>query len=466
MSYLAFIIFFTWLFISIRSSSSTHNPLNGQHLQAIWTLWSGNPKGLNGPLKGGIILDSLSSRLNFTYEMVRVTDFRLEPSSENGRGLFNYLWDQQCDVLAQDVLPTFQRNKIVDLTTYWHYGDYVFLIPVPVETANINSIVKPFQWPVWLGLGISIVCTIAILNLIQRYLEYRSTIEADLRQNKTPQSGNLTNDGKLPVKKWQSGKQYLYVFGNLLSQGGFCPSKRLPYRLVAGVWILAAFIFVQAYTSTLITYVVTPVQQPLINSVYDVAGSSDVNLLVRETGLLNMLLSTNNYTGLFAALRRKLDSFPNSRCVSPSECTSFMSPTSRNVFVDGRAFILDEIRKDFKKTGKCNFQIAKESFISATASFALRKNSPYTSAISRGILELLQIGLVDHWDTWFRPMPPQCNGKPQSGNKKKKTTTPLSLKNLTGAFLVLLVGLSLSILSFLIEKINSVSKCRRSRIGN
>jgi hypothetical protein len=81
------------------------------------------------------------------------------------------------------------------------------------------------------------------------------------------------------------------------------------------------------------------------------------------------------------------------------------------------------------------------------------------------ILELLQIGLIDHWDTWFRPMPPQCNGKPQSGNKKKKTT-PLSLKNLTGAFLVLLIGLSLSILSFLIEKINSVSKCRRSRIGN
>ena len=27
------------------------------------------------------------------YEMIRVTDYRLEPS-EKGRGLFNYLWDQ------------------------------------------------------------------------------------------------------------------------------------------------------------------------------------------------------------------------------------------------------------------------------------------------------------------------------------------------------------------------------------
>ncbi len=80
------------------------------------------------------------------------------------------------------------------------------------------------------------------------------------------------------------------------------------------------------------------------------------------------------------------------------------------------------------------------------------------------LLELMQIGLIDHWDSWFRPMPPQCDGKPKSGNKTK--TSPLSLKNLTGAFLVLLVGLSLSILVFLIEKIDSVSKCRRSRIGN
>jgi len=57
-------------------------------------------------------------------------------------------------------------------------------------------------------------------------------------------------------------------------------------------------------------------------------------------------------------------------------------------------------------------------------------------------------------------MPPQCNGKPQNGNKKKKQL-PLSLKNLTGAFLVSLVGLSLSILAFLWEKIISIHRSRK-----
>ena len=53
---------------------------------------------------------------------------------------------------------------------------------------------------------------------------------------------------------------------------------------MAGVWTLAAFIFVQAYTSILFTYVVAPVNQPLVNSIYDIAESSDINLLVKIGG--------------------------------------------------------------------------------------------------------------------------------------------------------------------------------------
>jgi hypothetical protein len=47
-------------------------------------------------------------------------------------------------------------------------------------------------------------------------------------------------------------------------------------------------------------------------------------------------------------------------------------------------YLQDEIRKDFKKTGKCNFQKAKEGFIGVSSSFALAKNSPYTKSISQG----------------------------------------------------------------------------------
>ncbi|XP_046642731.1 ionotropic receptor 21a-like [Daphnia pulicaria] len=362
----------------------------------------------------------------------------------------------QCDFLIQDLVPTFQRNKVVDLTTYWIYGDLAFLIPASDETANIGAVVKPFQWPVWLGLGLSIAFVIAVLNLIQRYPEY--AIETIVRQNeKTNQTG-----GRLRVTKWQTGKQYLFVFGNLLSQGGFCPSKWLPYRLVTGVWTLAAFFFVQAYTSTLITYVVTPVHQPLITSAYDIAERSEIQLFVRKAGTPDAIISNKNNTGLNLKLLERLNSNPNSRCTFASDCINMVIPGSRNVFVDASIYLQDAIRDGFQKTGKCNLQIAKGTFMPVFSTFALPKNSPHTKSIDQGLLELQQTGMIDYWDLWFRPMPPQCTGNVHSGKQMPKNKLkPLSLKNLTGAFLVIAVGFGLSLLAFLGEKIISLRESRR-----
>ncbi|XP_046449196.1 glutamate [NMDA] receptor subunit 1-like [Daphnia pulex] len=395
------------------------------------------------------------------YEMVRVTEGKGEPS-EKGPGLFNYLWNQKSDFLVHDTIPTFQYNSVVDFTMPWIYDYFSFLIPVPDESANINAVVKPFQWPyllfdhqVWLGLGISIVCVIAVLNLIQRYLEYRSVIVTPSRSKDNPA---LTEK---VIAKGETGKQYLYVFGNLLSQGGPCRSGKLPYRLVAGVWILAAFIFVQAYTSTLFTYVVTPIEQPLIKSVFDIINNGDINLLVRESGTMYPLIATNNYTGIFGHLRKKIDSYPNSKCPSFRSCAEAVKLKYGNVYLETRNYLKDEIRSDYKTTGKCHLQFAKEEFITFVSSFVLQKNSPYTHSMTLGILNLQEIGLVDFWDSWFRPMPPQCPGRPKK-EKKSNKLSPLSLKNLTGAFVVLSVGLSLSLLAFLGEKI--VSRREQFRI--
>ena len=64
----------------------------------------------------------------------------------------------------------------------------------------------------------------------------------------------------------------------------------MPFRIVAGVWVLAAFVFVQAYQSLLITYVMAPVEAPLINSAYDIAESNDINLLVKREGTIQAVL--------------------------------------------------------------------------------------------------------------------------------------------------------------------------------
>ena len=103
----------------------------------------------------------------------------------------------------------------------------------------------------------------------------------------------------------RTSNSFLYIIGMLLSQGiyeihrpnslraytsiallkivitgGPCVSKSLLCRIVAGVWCLATFVLVQAYTSLLITYIIAPNNSPLIESVHDLTKTSDIKLII------------------------------------------------------------------------------------------------------------------------------------------------------------------------------------------
>jgi hypothetical protein len=88
------------------------------------------------------------------------------------------------------------------------------------------------------------------------------------------------------------------------------------------------------------------------------------------------------------------------------------------------------------------------------------------------MLELMQTGIIDHWDLWFRPMPGKCMGNIRNAHTTETSTTlkqknhppSLSLKNLTEAFVVLLDGFSISFLAFLCEQIVAMPGRNRRRL--
>ena len=74
------------------------------------------------------------------------------------------------------------------------------------------------------------------------------------------------------------------------------------------------------------------------------------------------------------------------------------------------------------------------------------------------LLELLEIGLIDYWDALFHPVPGQCmnnlkNAGARTSSSKTEQHHRLTFKNLAGAFIVLLVGIGLSLLAFVYELI-------------
>ena len=62
--------------------------------------------------------------------------------------------------------------------------------------------------------------------------------------------------------------------------------NRISFRIAVGVWLIAAFILVQAYTSVLFTYVMAPVTSPLINSFSDIVNNPNINVLLKRGGTI------------------------------------------------------------------------------------------------------------------------------------------------------------------------------------
>ena len=160
---------------------------------------------------------------------------------------------------------------------------------------------------------ISIIVTIFTLKLT--YL----SPSLSQRANNRPIKRKVTAENALPVneqvttddtkssakrvsvfRRTPTWNPYLYVFGMLLTQGnriapmnfnmylinlfvlgGPCILKNLSSRLVAGAWCVTTFVLMQAYTSTLFMYIVTPSTDPLlVNSVYDVVNKPQIHLVV------------------------------------------------------------------------------------------------------------------------------------------------------------------------------------------
>ena len=147
--------------------------------------------------------------------------------------------------------------------------------------------------------------------------------------------------------------------------GGSFTVNRLPIRLIAGAWSLAAFVFVQAYTSTLITYIVAPTNRPLISSFNQLTERPDIHLVMKDLGLLEHLLRvffsfkllplilflSNNlsFITLWRILKisddgsklvENLKTRENKiKCNLQSECFDLVKPGTKNVYIDVNIYV-------------------------------------------------------------------------------------------------------------------------------
>ena len=134
---------------------------------------------------------------------------------------------------------------------------------------------------------------------------------------------------------------------------------------------------------------------------------------------------------------------------SQSYVSSITEGYSR-VIVGRYAFMWDEPVLEYHRKRNCDLVTVGKAFNKKNYAFAVPKNSPYGTSISLAILKLQESGELEKMrQKWFEAET-MC---PEEENYDNKEAVGLEMKNMSGVFLVLIIGLVLSITSAVIENL-------------
>ena len=120
--------------------------------------------------------------------------------------------------------------------------------------------------------------------------------------------------------------------------------------------------------------------------------------------------------------------------------------------------------------------LAKETFLSVLASFALKKSNPYTERFNNAYMRLKQLfsksiklylfrmiqlwetGLLNKWRQIYLPRENPCVANVKHNSPKVR----LTMKNLGSAFVLLMIGLLGALIVFILEILTQVRKKNQS----
>ncbi|XP_057368403.1 glutamate receptor ionotropic, kainate glr-3-like [Daphnia carinata] len=389
-------------------------------------------------------IEWLSKRLDFTYKIIPTGLALGKVEMLNGSGSWSgasgRLLLKDFDVLGPPIVVSQGRNRAFEFVGAAQADNSALLTPALAEENTILSTIKPFQPTVWAMVLISLLAVAGCFAVTSAL--------------------NLHRNGIRRNRLFLIGDYIFHLIAILTNQGDVITLHKhlfkLPFRLTASVWCLFALVMVNVYSSTLTAHLTARKMSTPPKDAFEIIEKGILAYLIIDDGLGRELIL--GATG--GPLKKMGDVFRrHPEYIIPDQDTAFRKVASGCCSYTDLVNYLDyRIGQDFEETGKCRVHVGKPtSGYSFTALF-LRKGDIYRSSINQGVLDLYQTGLVDHWKNKYGSRGLKlCQSTPMT--KKLKELHRLNTIDLAGAFLILGVGLLLSLMAFLVEQYRRCNTC-------
>ncbi|GFS33654.1 lig_chan-Glu_bd domain-containing protein [Nephila pilipes] len=406
--------------------------LNRSRLFEIYSNSDGMPNiyGIEAEL-----IKTIMTKLNVKYEIVTPADeqYGIELKDGNWTGIIGMLHKGEADIGIANLGIYEDRYRTVDFTVSYMIEGMHFCLLKSAYRDELFVFLHLFDFSTWMFLlGSLLITATVILNILKERETFSSII--------------------------------LYLFGSLLSQTLIFHKKIYNWKIIFMSWLVFAFVMSSAYSGALLSFLTLPSEAKTVETFRELAdavakGSHRVYSLRGAQSILLLRNAAEPHLQFLGNIVIDNDWFITADEMTRNPLKKKVAPVGKPkidvVFGGFYIFKLLYGVGDFKS----KVFVSEEKSIMAPMAIAFRKGFCCSSEVNKVLTRILSAGIYEKFlrdeslKYWFSL---SSDERKEMENKEDRS---ISVNDLAEAFVLLSVGLLISILVFLIEIALSYIKC-------
>ncbi|GFR13348.1 lig_chan-Glu_bd domain-containing protein [Trichonephila clavata] len=387
--------------------------LNRSKIFEIYSSTDGKPN-----LSGieGRFLEIIMTKLNMNFEIVIAKDgeFGRQLSFGNWTGLIGMLHRGEADMAVANLGVYENRYRTVDFGFPYMIVGAAFGILKQNKEWKIFSFLRLFDFPIWMSILSSLLVSTILIYFI---LKDRETVFNVL----------------------------FSLFGNMLRQPLDLHADMNKWKLVIGSWLVFAVTMSSIHSGTLLSFLALPSEPKTVETFEELseAVTKGTHRVYSMKGDNAMPFLLNSKDAKLQLIGKKMKE--NNWLMSAEEMTKDPLKNEYSAVVAGN-YIFKLLYGYGEKKSKV--YISEELAFTANVAFAFRKGFCCISKLNEIVGRIMGSGIYDKFlqDESFKWWLLQSQNE-----TKNEESLSLSLKDLSDAFILLLIGLSITLLVFLGE---------------
>ncbi|XP_014297240.1 glutamate receptor ionotropic, kainate 2 isoform X2 [Microplitis demolitor] len=393
------------------------------------------------------IIHELSKILHFNYTFVEQVDkVTGSPNPKTGKwsGMLGKIIDGEADLAITDLTITSDREKVVDFTMpFMHLGISILYKKPGTAAPSLFSFLSPLSGAVWLCLLGALFVTSLLLLIIGRISPAEWNNPYPCIENPVELSNQFTFSNCL----W-------FTIGSIMQQGSEIAPIGVSTRILATAWWFFCMLMTTSYTANLAAFLTIETIVRPIKSAEDLANlNGKIPYGAKRDGATFKFFQGSNYS-TYVKMYQYMKDHPEVMTVDNDEGRIRASN-------EDYAFLMESSMIDYVAQRDCNLTQIGGQLDNKGYGIAMRKNFPYRNKLNTAVLQMQESGILSELKKkWWNE---KRGGGSCSSESAGSAVKELTLDNVGGVFLVLVVGVSLTLVMSALEMITDVFSFSRKQ---